>query len=62
MIVNQQTKLAEDRIGCNFNWLGDGWIYVDSHTELAHKIWSLSPNFNFVYNESGELIDVTPIE
>ena len=60
MIVNKNTKLVQDRIGCNYNWLGDDWIYVKTGSELGNKIRDNAPYFDFVFDEIGNLIDVEP--
>ena len=60
MIVNRTTKEFQDIIGCNYNWLDNEWIYVETGSELGNKIRDNFPYFNLVFDESGNLVDVEP--
>ena len=65
MIVNKIHKNYIDRKKYpNTNWTGDNENYylVDSNSELAKKIRENAPYFDFVLDEKGELIDITPTE
>lgn len=62
MIVNKITKGFLTRSDMpNSNWLGDEWYLVSDYTELANKIFELYPNFDFVTDENGNLVDVVEI-
>ena len=44
------------------DWIGNAdWVIPDD-SELAEKIISLYPNFEFVFDENGEPVDVTETE
>lgn len=44
------------------DWIGNAdWVIPDG-SELAEKIISLYPNFEFVFNDDGQPIDVTETE
>lgn len=63
MLICKETKCAIDRFDKpNENWIGDTHYLVDSNSDLAKKIMANSPFFDFVLNEAGELIDITPTE
>lgn len=63
MLIDKETKAVVDRFDKpNENWIGDTHYLVDSNSELATKILANSPFFDFVLDEAGELIDVTPTE
>ena len=50
----------------NDDWVGDAdWVLDDNNEkdkELEEKIMELYPNFDFVFDDDGNLIDVTEIE
>lgn len=44
------------------DWIGNAdWVIPDD-SELAEKIKELYPNFEFVFDENGEPVDVTETE
>lgn len=44
------------------DWIGNAdWVIPDG-SELAEKIKELYPNFEFVFDENGEPVDVTETE
>ena len=44
------------------NWIGNAdWVIPDD-SELAEKIKELYPNFEFVFDENGQPVDVTETE
>ena len=44
------------------DWIGNAdWVIPDD-SELAEKIKELYPNFEFVFNENGQPVDVTETE
>ena len=46
----------------NDDWVGNAdWLIPDG-SELAEKIIRLYPNFEFVFDENGEPVDVTETE
>ena len=65
MIIDKKTKCAIERTDKpNENWTGnnENYFLVDSNSEFAKKIIENSPFFDFVLNDNGELIDITPTE
>lgn len=65
MIINKTTKgVIERNDKPNENWTGNDEKYylVDSNSDLAQKIRENAPYFEYVLNESGELVDITPTE
>ena len=63
MLINKNTKqVIEISSKPNENWIGDGYYLVDSRSELAEKIRLNAPYFDFILDNSGELIDITPTE
>lgn len=46
----------------NDDWVGDADIVIPDDSELAKKIISLYPNFDFVFGEDGEISDVIETE
>lgn len=62
MIVNKNNKITMTRSDMpNINWLDDDWYVVEDNSFLANKIKILTPRYNFVLDEEGNLIDVEEI-
>lgn len=64
MIVRKDKSFVKLELYPDSDWLGDADWVLDDNTqqELEEKIASLYPNFNFVTDEKGQLIDVTATE
>lgn len=64
MIVRKDKSFVKMGLYPDSDWLGDAdWVLDDnSQQELEDKIASLYPNFDFVTDENGQLIDVTATE
>lgn len=64
MIVRKDKSFVKLGLYPNSDWLGDADWVLDDNTqqELEEKIASLYPNFDFVTDEKGRLIDVEAIE
>lgn len=64
MIVYKNKRYAKCDLFPNSDWLGDAdWILDDeTDAELAQKIIRLYPNFDFVFGDDGQPIDVTETE
>ena len=63
MLVNKTDKSYVERMSMpNENWIGDEFYLVDSNSELASKVRENFPNFEFVLDDEGNLIDVTPVQ
>ena len=44
------------------DWIGNAEWVIPNDSELAEKIISLYPNFEFVFGENGQPVDVTETE
>ena len=63
MLIHKNDKYYVERQDLpNENWIGDDFYLVDSDSELAEKIRENYPYFEFVLDDNGNLIDVTPTE
>ena len=65
MLVDKITKGVIERDDKpNENWATEKAAYylVDSNSEFAAKIRENSPFFDFVLDDNGNLVDVTPTE
>ena len=66
MIVYESKFFAKSEKYPDTDWIGDAdWVlyYNDSKdAEIEEKIISLYPNFEFVFDENGQPVDVTETE
>ena len=63
MLIHKNDKYYVERQDMpNENWIGEDFYLVDSDSELAEKIRENYPYFEFVLDDDGNLIDVTPTE
>lgn len=63
MVINKKDKYYVERQDMpNENWIDDEFYLVDSNSELAEKIKTNFPNFDFVLDDEGNLIDITPVD
>lgn len=63
MLIHKSEKYYVERQDMpNENWIGEEFYLVDSNSELAVKIRENYPYFEFVLDDEGNLIDVTPTE
>ena len=62
MILYADKRFITNSEHPNDDWAGNAdWVIPDD-TELAQKIIGLYPNFEFVFGDDGQPIDVTPTE
>ena len=62
MIVYKSKFFAKSEKYPDTDWIGDAdWVIPDD-SELADKIIALYPNFEFVFDENGEPVDVAETE
>lgn len=63
MIVNKDKSYNKNSLYPNTDWIGNADFILDDNdekdAELEAKIISLYPNFEFVFDDNGNLIDVT---
>ncbi len=63
MLIHKNDKYYVERQDLpNENWIGEDFYLVDSDSELAEKTRENYPYFEFVLDDNGNLIDVTPTE
>lgn len=66
MILRKDKTFIRSSDRPNEDWIGDAdWVLNDNDpedAELEEKIISLYPNFDFVLDDNGELVDVVEIE
>lgn len=62
MIVYKDKRFITNSDHPEDDWIGNAdWVIPDD-SELAEKIKELYPNFEFVFDENGEPVDVTETE
>ena len=62
MIVYKNKQFTQIGLYPDTDWTGNAdWVIPDD-SELAEKIKELYPNFEFVFGDNGEPVDVTETE
>ena len=62
MIVYKNKSFAKNSDYPDTDWIGNAdWVIPDD-SELAEKIIRLYPNFEFVFDDNGQPVDVTETE
>ena len=62
MIVRKDKSFNKLSLYPNTDWIGNAdWVIPDD-SELAEKIKRSYPNFEFVFDENGQPVDVTETE
>ena len=62
MIIYKDKRFLFNSEHKNDDWIGNAdWVIPDD-SELAEKIISLYPNFEFVFDGNGQPVDVTETE
>ena len=66
MIVYKDRRFTKRDLYPDTDWIGDAdWVLDDNDekdAEIEEKIISLYPNFEFVFDDNGQPIDVTETE
>ena len=66
MIVRKDKSFNKMELYPNTDWLGDAdWVLNDNDpadAKIEEKIISLYPNFDFVFDDDGNIADVTATE
>ena len=62
MIVYKNKRFIQIGLFPDTDWVGDADYVVPDDSELAEKIKSLYPNFEFVFDDDGNIADVTATE
>ena len=62
MIVYSDKRFSANSDHPNDDWIGNAdWVIPDD-SEIAEKIKTLYPNFDFVFDDDGNIADVTATE
>ena len=62
MIVYKNKRFMQIGLFPDTDWVGDADYVVPDDSELAEKIISLYPNYDFVLDDNGNIADVTATE
>ena len=62
MIVYKNKRFMQIGLFPDTDWVGDADYVVPDNSELAEKIKSLYPNYDFVFDDDGNIADVTATE
>ena len=62
MIVYKNKRFMQIGLFPNTDWVGNADYVVPDDSELAEKIKTLYPNFEFVFDDDGNIADVTATE
>ena len=62
MIVYKNKRFMQIGLFPDTDWVGDADYVVPDDSELAEKIKSLYPNYDFVFDDDGNIADVTATE
>ena len=62
MIVYKNKRFIQIGLFPDTDWVGDADYVVPDDSEVAEKIKSLYPNFDFVLDDDGNIADVTATE
>ena len=62
MIVYKNKRFMQIGLYPDTDWVGDADYVVPDDSELAEKIKTLYPNFEFVLGDDGNISDVTATE
>ena len=62
MIVYKNKRFMQIGLYPDTDWVGDADYVVPDDSELAEKIKTLYPNFEFVLDDDGNIADVTATE
>ena len=62
MVLYKDKRFVTRSDAPNTDFMGDADFVVPDDSELAEKIVSLYPNFDFVFDDDGNIADVTATE
>ena len=62
MIVYKDKRFMQIGLYPDTDWVGDADYVVPDDSELAEKIKTLYPNFDFDFDDDGNIADVTATE
>ena len=62
MIVYKNKRFIQIGLFPDTDWVGDADYVVPDDSEIAEKIKTLYPNYDFVFDDDGNIADVTATE
>lgn len=62
MIVYKNKRFIQIGLFPDTDWVGDADYVVHDDTEVAEKIKTLYPNFDFVFDDDGNITDIVETE
>ena len=62
MVVYKNKRFMQIGLFPDTDWVGDADYVVPDDSEIAEKIKTLYPNFDFVFDDDGNIADVTVTE
>ena len=62
MVVYKHKRFMQIGLFPDTDWVGDADYVVPDDSEIAEKIKTLYPNFDFVFDDDGNIADVTATE
>ena len=62
MIVYKNKRFMQIGLFPDTDWVGDADYVVPDDSEIAEKIKTLYPNYDFVFDDDGNIADVTATE
>lgn len=62
MIVYKNKRFIQIGLFPDTDWVGDADYVVHDDSEVAEKIKTLYPNYDFVFDDDGNIADVTATE
>ena len=62
MIVYKNKRFMQIGLYPDTDWVGDADYVVPDDSEIAEKIKTLYPNFDFVFDDDGNISDVVETE
>ena len=62
MVVYKNKRFMQIGLFPDTDWVGNADYVVPDDSELAEKIKTLYPNFDFVFDDDGNIADVTATE
>ena len=62
MIVYKDKRFMQIGLFPDTDWVGDADYVVPDDSELAEKIKSLYPNYDFVFDDDGNITDIVETE
>ena len=62
MIVYKNKQFTQIGLYPDTDWIGNADWVISDDSELAEKIIRLYPNFEFVFGDNGQPVDVTETE